>query len=51
MHKAVVYINETTQISQRNTLKKLEVLFCYQPKTSFQGGTIKWFDDSKLIKK
>ena len=23
----------------------------YQPKTQFSGGSIKWFDDSKLIKK
>jgi len=23
----------------------------YQPKTNFGGGTIKWFDDSQLIRK
>ena len=23
----------------------------FQPKTNFKGGSIKWFDDSKLIKK
>lgn len=22
-----------------------------QPKTNFKGGSVKWFDDSKLIKK
>lgn len=23
----------------------------YQPKTNFKGGEIKWFDDTKLIRK
>lgn len=50
MHKTAVYINQTAQINQDNIIRKLEHAYYYQPKTEYKGGSIKWFDDSKLIK-
>lgn len=51
MNKTVSYINKTTLINQNNVVAKSERIYYYQPKTEFQGGSIRWFDDSKLIKK
>ncbi len=46
-----------TQIATFAIEKKNEVITkigrstIQQPKTNFKGGSVKWFDDSKLLKK
>lgn len=38
-------------ISEDGAITKVGRSTVVQPKTNFKGGSIKWFDDSKLIKK
>lgn len=36
--------------TESGQVKKISQGVIFQPETQFKGGTIKWFDDSKLIK-
>ena len=36
--------------TESGQVKKISHGVIFQPETQFKGGTIKWFDDSKLIK-
>lgn len=38
-------------VTQNNVVQKIGKSTIYQPKTNYNGKGIKWFDDSKLIKK
>ena len=36
--------------TESGQVKKISHGVIFQPETQFKGGTIKWFDDSKLLK-
>lgn len=38
------------EVTENKVVKELGVLQVYVPKTCFKGGTVKFFDDSQLIK-
>ena len=37
--------------SKNGVVEKVSKSTILQPKTNFKGGSVKWFDDSKLLKK
>ena len=39
------------EVTENKVVNELGVLQVYVPKTCFKGGTVKFFDDSQLIKK
>ena len=38
-------------VTKNNVVVQVGKSQIYQPKTNFKGGEIKWFDDTRLIKK
>ena len=36
--------------TESGQVKKISQGVIFQPETQFKGGSVKWFDDSKLIK-
>lgn len=38
-------------VTKNNVVVQVGKSQIYQPKISFKGGEIKWFDDAKLIRK
>lgn len=48
MHKTTV---QFATVTENKDVKKVGKSVIVQPKTNFKGGTIKYFDDSKLIKR
>lgn len=38
-------------VTKSGVVTKIGKSQIYQPKTNFKGGEIKWFDDTKLIRK
>lgn len=48
MHKTTLQFATVTQNSE---VKRVGKSVINQPKTNFRGGSIKYFDDSKLIKR
>ena len=39
------------EVTENKVIKGLGILQVYVPRTCFKGGTVKFFDDSQLIKK
>lgn len=39
------------EVTENKAISKLGILQVYVPKTCFKGGSVKFFDDSQLIKK
>lgn len=48
MHKTTV---QFATLTKNKEVKRVGKSVIFQPKTDYKGGSIKWFDDSKLIKK
>ncbi len=48
MHKTTV---QFATVTNNKEVKKVGKSVIFQPKTNFKGGSIKYFDDSKLIRK
>lgn len=44
-------VNQFVVSAPQGQVKKIHKSAIFQPKTSFNGKGIKWFDDSKLLKK
>lgn len=42
---------EFAVVTKSGVVTKIGKSQIYQPKTNFKGGEIKWFDDTKLIRK
>lgn len=42
---------EFAVVTKNNVVVQVGKSQIYQPKTNFKGGEIKWFDDTKLIRK
>lgn len=38
------------EVTENKAISKLGILQVYVPKTCFKGGSVKFFDDSQLIK-
>ena len=38
-------------VTKDGVVVKVQKSQLYQPKTNFKGGKVKWFDDTKLIKR
>lgn len=36
--------------TESGEIKRISQGVIFQPETKFKGGTVKWFDDNKLIK-
>lgn len=51
MKTTVAIQTEPARVTENGVLSRSERMEIYQPKTEFKGGSIKWFDDSKLIRK
>lgn len=50
MKKSTAITIQPAQI-ENGIVRKNEILQIYSPKTQFEGGSVKWFDDTRLIKK
>lgn len=50
MNKTVVIQSKQAEFDEKNVMIQTEKLHVYVPKTKFQGGSIKFFDDSQLLK-
>ena len=42
---------EFAVVTKKNTVQQVGKSVINQPKIAFKGGKVKWFDDSKLLKK
>lgn len=42
---------EFAVVTKKNTVQRVGKSVINQPKIAFKGGKVKWFDDSKLLKK
>lgn len=48
MKKTAIHFSTVTK---DNTVTKIGRAVVLQPKPQFKGGSVRWFDDSKLLKK
>ncbi|WP_418752469.1 hypothetical protein [Frisingicoccus sp.] len=50
MNKTVVIQSKQAEFNEKDVMIQTEKLHVYVPKTKFKGGSIKFFDDSQLLK-
>lgn len=50
MSKTVVIQAKQAEFNEKDVMIQTEKLHVYVPKTKFKGGSIKFFDDSQLLK-